>query len=296
MYTSEDSNGESSQSPLLKLFNPMLAEPLGTPLLAHSTNGREAVEEAEEFTPQINSMASDTSPFSMFASPHSLLTSQRTPTPWQEPDTAASAHSEHMPPPVQQNVASMVHSEHVLPSLEEREGASAAHSEDGPPPLQEREIAPAAYPQYDPVAPLSANEYDDIRWDTKEDELPMHLRQRYHIEDPWKEGYTRIITIGDVHGDYSELIALLEDAGIITNVRSPTDWDWAATKVIVVSMGDLIDRGSQNMEVLDLFIEMEATAASHGNKVFLLRGKCFSRPIQSAPVAKSHITYPCRKS
>ncbi len=51
---------------------------------------------------------------------------------------------------------------------------------------------------------------------------------------------SRTVVIGDIHGCYDELLALLEKAGLEADDR-------------VIAVGDLIVKGKKNKEVLDLF-------------------------------------------
>jgi hypothetical protein len=62
----------------------------------------------------------------------------------------------------------------------------------------------------------------------------------------------RTIVVGDIHGCYDELIALLEKAAPGADDR-------------VISVGDLIVKGEKNREVLDLFIKDERFNAVLGN-------------------------------
>jgi predicted phosphodiesterase len=68
----------------------------------------------------------------------------------------------------------------------------------------------------------------------------------------------RTIVVGDIHGCYDELMALLEKAALTSDDR-------------VVSVGDLIVKGEKNREVLDLFIEDERFSAVLGNHDRALR-------------------------
>ena len=62
----------------------------------------------------------------------------------------------------------------------------------------------------------------------------------------------RTIVVGDIHGCYDELVALLEKAELGREDR-------------VISVGDLIVKGEKNREVLDLFIEDRRCNAVLGN-------------------------------
>ena len=68
----------------------------------------------------------------------------------------------------------------------------------------------------------------------------------------------RTIVVGDIHGCYDELMALLDKAALGARDR-------------VVSVGDLIVKGEKNREVLDLFIEDERFSAVLGNHDRALR-------------------------
>ncbi|HEX8922390.1 MAG TPA: metallophosphoesterase [Pyrinomonadaceae bacterium] len=68
----------------------------------------------------------------------------------------------------------------------------------------------------------------------------------------------RTIVVGDIHGCYDELMALLDKAALASSDR-------------VVSVGDLIVKGEKNREVLDLFIEDERFSAVLGNHDRALR-------------------------
>jgi predicted phosphodiesterase len=62
----------------------------------------------------------------------------------------------------------------------------------------------------------------------------------------------RTIVVGDIHGCYDELIALLEKAALATGDR-------------VVAVGDLIVKGRKNKEVLDLFSSDDRFSSVIGN-------------------------------
>jgi predicted phosphodiesterase len=68
----------------------------------------------------------------------------------------------------------------------------------------------------------------------------------------------RTIVVGDIHGCFDELTALLDKAGFSESDR-------------VVCVGDLIVKGEKNREVLDLFIENERFSSVLGNHDRALR-------------------------
>lgn len=71
---------------------------------------------------------------------------------------------------------------------------------------------------------------------------------------------SRTIVVGDIHGCYDELIALLQKANFGANDR-------------VVSVGDLITKGPKNREVLELFMTDARFSAVIGNHDLALRRK-----------------------
>ena len=68
----------------------------------------------------------------------------------------------------------------------------------------------------------------------------------------------RTIVVGDIHGCYDELMALLETAGFSEQDR-------------VVAVGDLITKGPKNREVLELFMTDARFATVIGNHDLALR-------------------------
>ncbi len=87
--------------------------------------------------------------------------------------------------------------------------------------------------------------------------------------DPkWRwEGVGRVVAFGDVHGAYTELVALLQQTGM---VDKSLHWSGGATHL--VSLGDLIDRGPGSRAVMDLLMRLEAEAPQAGGFVHLVLG------------------------
>lgn len=72
----------------------------------------------------------------------------------------------------------------------------------------------------------------------------------------------RIVTIGDIHGDYDQAVALLRMCDVIDE-----EGKWIAEPgTTVVQMGDLIDRGPSDSSVVELFQRLK----KDGNVVVLL--------------------------
>jgi hypothetical protein len=80
-------------------------------------------------------------------------------------------------------------------------------------------------------------------------------------------GVDRVIAFADVHGAYTELNALLRDAGVLD-----AEDRWAAGKSHVVSLGDLLDRGADSRKVLDLLMRLQREAQAAGGNLHVLLG------------------------
>jgi len=78
---------------------------------------------------------------------------------------------------------------------------------------------------------------------------------------------SRIVAIGDVHGSFDKLISLLKGTGIVDETLA-----WSGGSAHLVLIGDLIDRGPQELPVLDLVRRLEEEAPSAGGRVHVLLG------------------------
>ena len=77
----------------------------------------------------------------------------------------------------------------------------------------------------------------------------------------------RVIAFGDVHGAADDLTALLRAAGVVDeNLR------WSAGTTHVVSLGDLLDRGSASREVMDLLMRLQEEAPAAGGALHVVLG------------------------
>ncbi len=84
----------------------------------------------------------------------------------------------------------------------------------------------------------------------------------------WRwQGVERVIAFGDVHGDYDALYRLLTFAEVID-----ADGHWSAGSTHLVSVGDLLDRGPDSRQVMDLLIRLEGEAQTAGGRVHVLIG------------------------
>jgi len=81
------------------------------------------------------------------------------------------------------------------------------------------------------------------------------------------DGVARIVAIGDIHGDFDRLEALLRTARLI-NERDA----WIGGTAHLVVTGDFLDRGPQSRKVMDLLIDLEPQAQRAGGMVHALIG------------------------
>lgn len=80
-------------------------------------------------------------------------------------------------------------------------------------------------------------------------------------------GVERIVAIGDVHGAYDRLVAILRAAGLLdTRLR------WAGGRTHLVQTGDILDRGADSRKALDFLHRLENDARRAGGGVHLLLG------------------------
>ncbi|MEE8590284.1 MAG: metallophosphoesterase, partial [Spirochaetia bacterium] len=78
---------------------------------------------------------------------------------------------------------------------------------------------------------------------------------------------SRVVAVGDVHGDLEALVAILQKAGIIDDQRR-----WSGGNATLVQTGDLLDRGVQDRKVMDLLMELEKQAPKGGGRLVALLG------------------------
>ena len=88
----------------------------------------------------------------------------------------------------------------------------------------------------------------------------------YAAQDVWT-GIERVIAVGDVHGDYDQLVAVLQSAGVIDR-----EGNWVGGKTHLVQTGDILDRGPDSRKVMDLLMRLEAEASKTGGRVHVLIG------------------------
>ena len=78
---------------------------------------------------------------------------------------------------------------------------------------------------------------------------------------------SRLVAIGDVHGDYDALVAMLQSTGLLdAKLR------WSGGNAVFVQVGDFLDRGPKDRQVMDLLMRLEKEAPRRGGRVIVLLG------------------------
>lgn len=78
---------------------------------------------------------------------------------------------------------------------------------------------------------------------------------------------TRIVAIGDIHGDLEAARGALRLAGAMDETGQ-----WIGGDMVVVQTGDILDRGDHEGAIMDLFMELRAQAEAVGGAVHVLNG------------------------
>lgn len=81
------------------------------------------------------------------------------------------------------------------------------------------------------------------------------------------ENAPRVVAVGDVHGAYAKLIAVLRMVGLVDE-----DNRWSGGTTVFVQTGDVTDRGKDTRKVLDLLMRLEGEARDAGGRVVALLG------------------------
>ena len=77
----------------------------------------------------------------------------------------------------------------------------------------------------------------------------------------------RIVAFGDVHGAYQQLVTALKAAGVVDETLN-----WSGGDTHLVSLGDLLDRGSESRRAMDLLIRLQSQAPAAGGRVHVVIG------------------------
>jgi len=77
----------------------------------------------------------------------------------------------------------------------------------------------------------------------------------------------RVVAIGDIHGDYHQLVRALQLGEVIDDRNQ-----WIGGKTHLVQTGDVLDRGPDSRKAMDLLMALERQALEAGGRVHALIG------------------------
>ena len=82
-----------------------------------------------------------------------------------------------------------------------------------------------------------------------------------------------LYAVGDIHGDYGRLVALLAAGKIIAaDPKAPADVEWKAGKAVLVCTGDVIDKDDHALPAIALLRKLQHDAAGAGGRVIVTMG------------------------
>ena len=88
------------------------------------------------------------------------------------------------------------------------------------------------------------------------------------IAGPWQHhGVERVVALSDIHGAYEPMVKTLRNAAVVGE-----DLAWAGGKTHLVIVGDILDRGPDSRQAMDLLMKLEREAEAAGGKVHVLIG------------------------
>ena len=111
------------------------------------------------------------------------------------------------------------------------------------------------------IASCHHDKHDKDKQDKQEKEARKHPEERpsAYARD-WSRSppvvernrSVELIALGDVHGGYERLVNLLSSAGLIKpDAQSPAGYSWSGGNRLLISVGDLIDKGNNSGRAID---------------------------------------------
>jgi len=85
---------------------------------------------------------------------------------------------------------------------------------------------------------------------------------QWHFDD-----VERVVALSDIHGAYKPLVKTLRNAGVLDEKLS-----WTAGRTHLVIVGDILDRGPESRQAMDLLMRLEGEAIAAGGRVHVLVG------------------------
>ena len=77
----------------------------------------------------------------------------------------------------------------------------------------------------------------------------------------------RVVAVSDPHGAYADLILTLQSSGVIDDRLA-----WSGAETHLVLAGDMLDRGAESRQIMDLMKRLESEAIRAGGRVHVLLG------------------------
>jgi hypothetical protein len=82
----------------------------------------------------------------------------------------------------------------------------------------------------------------------------------------------RIVALGDVHGDIGQARRALSIAGVLGEGGDAVNPEWVGGDTVVVQVGDVLDRGDDEIAILILLQKLHKQAEKEGGAVYILNG------------------------
>ena len=82
----------------------------------------------------------------------------------------------------------------------------------------------------------------------------------------------RVVALGDVHGDIGQARRALSIAGVLGEGGDAVNPEWVGGNTTVVQVGDVLDRGDDEIAILILLQKLHKQAEKQGGAVFVLNG------------------------
>ncbi|KAL5580634.1 hypothetical protein UlMin_013076 [Ulmus minor] len=79
----------------------------------------------------------------------------------------------------------------------------------------------------------------------------------------------RIVAVGDLHGDIDQARCALEIAGVLSSDGQDL---WTGGETVLVQLGDILDRGEDEIAILSLLKSLDIQAKAQGGAVFQVNG------------------------
>ncbi|XP_007016992.2 PREDICTED: shewanella-like protein phosphatase 1 isoform X1 [Theobroma cacao] len=79
----------------------------------------------------------------------------------------------------------------------------------------------------------------------------------------------RIVAVGDLHGDLDQARSALEMAGVLSSDGEDL---WTGGDAVLVQLGDVLDRGDDEIAILSLLRSLDIQAKANGGAVFQVNG------------------------